>query len=299
MLDASKSDIVKVGFFAIVGKPNVGKSSLINAVVGQKVSIVSFKPQTTRNKISGIFSDENCQLVFLDTPGFLEPDNKLSEYMVKEIKAATIGVDAVIFVLDCTKGISQREQQSINFYSTIAPLIVVINKIDLSTYDKVYPLIQSISDSKVAKAVIPLSATKLDNIEVLKEACTDLSQPSVRHYDSSQFTDRSLRFMVSEIVREKILLYFEQEIPHGVGVVITQYQDKPKVVVINAEIICNKQSHKQIIIGHNGECIKKIGIKARQDIQTLVDKKVHLDLFVKVREGWKDNNNYLNDIGYI
>lgn len=288
----------KVGFFAIVGKPNAGKSSLTNKIVGQKVSIVSYKPQTTRNRITGIYSDDDSQLVFLDTPGFIGQDSKLNEFMSGQIRQATNGVDGIIFVIDGNKGLSSREEQTLVSYSKVAPLIIAINKTDEAGYDLIYPTIQTLNNIDITKDIFAISAKTGDNVDMIINACKDLSPLDHRHYDDDCVTDRTLRFMVGEIIREKILLFFEKEIPHGVGVAITEYTDKKNVAVIKADIVCAKESHKPIIIGSGGEKIKNIGIKARLDIQKLVEKKVHLELFVKVREDWKNNDNYMNDIGY-
>jgi GTP-binding protein Era len=286
---------VAVGFFGIIGKPNVGKSSLLNAIVGQKVSIVSYKPQTTRNGVKGIYSDDNCQLVFVDTPGLLSAGNLLDKYMVREIHAALDGVDGILFVVDVTKGISVKELDTLKRIK--APVIAILNKSDLVSYEQVYPLIQKLTSLQLVD-IITTSALKLVNIDLIKQACIKLSTPSVKHYSDDQVTDRSVRCMAAELIREKIFLYYEQEIPHGVGIIVTKYQDKPNVAVIEADVVCAKSSHKPILIGDNGISIKRVGVQARHDIERLIDKKVHLSLYVKVRADWKHNVNYINDLGY-
>ncbi|MCL1945382.1 MAG: GTPase Era [Firmicutes bacterium] len=293
-----KNNRAKIGFFAIIGKPNVGKSSLLNKIVGQKVSIVSYKPQTTRNKITGIYSDEVCQFVFVDTPGLIKPDDRLTEFMANQIKSAVDGIDGLIFVLDAKKDVSQRELQTIENYARFIPIIVVVNKIDLCGYDEVYPIIQKLNNLNCLHTIVALSAQTGKNIEVLKQACLALSCDGERHFDDDAITDRTERFMVGEIVREKILLYFQQEIPHGVGVVITSFVDGENLTTIEADIVCVKLSHKPIIVGKDGNGIKKIGTAARYDIERLLDKKVNLQLYVKVRENWTNNFNYINDLGY-
>jgi GTP-binding protein Era len=298
MENSIKDEQVKVGFFAIVGRPNVGKSSLLNLLVGQKVSIVSYKPQTTRNRITGIYSDQACQLILFDTPGFINMDNKLGSFMSNEIKVATNGIDGLIYVVDATKTFDDQQILSIKNYSKFAPIIVVVNKMDVASFDFGYPTIQAINNLGIAKAIIPMSVLKGQNEQLLKDACIELSSMSERHYDVCAITDRTVRFMAGEIIREKILLFYEQEIPHGVGVIINDFDDKPNLAVIAADIICSKRTHKPIIIGKNGSGIKKIGIAARKDIEQLIEKKVHLELFVKIRDDWKNNNNYINDIGY-
>ena len=288
----------KTGFFAIVGKPNAGKSSLLNSLVGQKVSIVSYKPQTTRNKIMGIWSDGGVQLVFLDTPGFIRPDNLLSEYMHKEISLATEYVDGIIFVVDCTRGIDDKLASKLAQYDK-SKLIVALNKIDEGDYQKVYPLIDKVKSIVPNAEIVPISAKTHQNIDVILRACTQLAPVGVHHFEDTQVTDKSMRFLASEIVREKILLYYEDEIPHGISVVVTSFVEKPTAVVIDAEIVCIKDSHKPIIIGHNGDGIKKIGTEARRELKTIVGKSVSLQLFVKVRKDWKDNQNHMGDFGYV
>lgn len=287
----------KMGFFALVGKPNAGKSSLLNALVGQKVSIVSFKPQTTRNKIMGIYSGDDHQMVFLDTPGFIRPDNLLSEYMHKEIATATDFVDGIIFVLDSTSSLDNQLQNSLQRYAK-QNLIVAINKVDIGGFEKVYPLIERIQSLVPNATILPLSAKTKQNIDVLLQTCKNISPLGDPHFDKSQVTDKTMRFIAAETIREKILLQYEEEIPHGVSVVITLFQEKPTVTVIEAEIICNKESHKPIIIGNNGNGIKNIGQLARLELQDIIGTKIYLKLFVKVRKDWKDNQNFVNDFGY-
>jgi GTP-binding protein Era len=217
--------------------------------------------------------------------------------MHKQIRSAVEGVDGIIFVVDCSKPISKRELDSIARYSKLAPTVVIVNKIDVNGFADAYPLIKTLTDLG-CKHIVPLSAMTGENLDVLKSTCAELSTDSVRHYDQNQVTDRSVRFIASELVREKILLYYQQEIPHGVGVVVTRYIDKPNIAEIDVDIIVSKDSHKPMIIGKGGEGIKKIGTQARIDIERLIDKKANLKLYVKVRPDWKNNNNYLNDIGY-
>ena len=298
MQQIKNDDKFKVGFFAIVGKPNAGKSSILNKILGQKVSIVSYKPQTTRNKIVGICTDDTSQLVFVDTPGFIQPDNMLNKFMEKQINLAIEGVDGIIFVLDCSKPASLKELESIEQLSKKGAVIVALNKVDLVDYQTVYPLIKQINELDCVTEIVSISALTGQNLDVLRQACTSLCTESVKHYDDTQFTDRTERFMVGEIVREKILLYFQQEIPHGVGVSIEKFEETKNIVKIGATIVCIKSSHKPILLGKDGLSIKKIGVEARKDIEDLLQKKVRLELFVKVRKNWKNNQNYLSDIGY-
>jgi len=288
----------KMGFFAIVGKPNAGKSSLLNAIVGQKISIVSYKPQTTRNKIMGIYSVDGLQLVFLDTPGFIRADNLLTEYMSKEIATATEYVDGIVFVLDCTQMLDGISQRALQQYSQ-QNLIVAVNKVDLGGYDSVYPLIQQIKTIVPNATIVPLSTKTNKNIDLLIEVCSNFAPKGVPHFDANQVTDKTLRFVAGELVREKILLNYEDEIPHGVSIVVNNFVEKSKVTLIEADIICDKESHKPILIGKNGQGIKNIGQQARQELQQIIGNKVYLKLFVKVRKNWKDDKNQINDFGYI
>ncbi len=268
----------KSGFVAILGKPNAGKSTLINALVGEKVSIVSPKPQTTRNNIIGILNKPNLQIIFTDTPGIHQGNNKLDDYMEKSINQAKQGVDAVLLCVDGSKRIGEREINFITSFKGTKNLF--LNKLDF------------------LKDIIPVSSVKDRNIDVLIKELEKCLTSNVKFFDDDVYTDKSVRFMISEIIREKTLWLLQDEIPHGLAVEIDSYKEDDKKVIIDATIICEKSSHKQIIIGSNGSKIKEIGTKARLDIENLVDRKVFLSIFVKVKEGWKDKSNYVADLGY-
>ena len=289
---------MKSGFVTIVGKPNVGKSTLINAIVGQKISISSPKPQTTRNKITGIYNDEDSQIVFVDTPGSLVPKSKLDEFMKKSIDSATLGIDALIILLDGTR-ITEKDFNLIESYSKVkVPIFVVINKKDVATYEKVYPKLAKLSEMKFIDSFFSVSAKTGENVQQLVNAIKAKLGEGIKYYDSDMVTDKSERFLVSEIIREKALLLLQDEIPHGIAVDISKFEEKKKIVNIDSEIIVSKENHKQIVIGKGGSMLKDIGTRARQDIEKMLDKKVNLQIFVKVRERWQDNTLSLREFGY-
>lgn len=291
---------------AVIGRPNAGKSSIVNAVVGEKVSIVSPKPQTTRDRITGICTEGNYQIVFLDTPGMFKPRTKLDEHMDKSVKSSLTGdADVVMLVLDCTKGLTADDERTLEErLNSKAPLYVVVNKTDLKGYDAIYPILQKLNpymnrrEGRSIKDVIPTSCKTGANIDVLKSALKSECRDGGFLFPPDEYTDRPVKFIIGEIIREKALLYLQDEIPHGVGVSVMSVDESASPVRIAADVIVDKKSHKQIVIGDEGAMIKKIGSAARRDIEELLDGKVYLELFVKVRPGWRDRQNILNDIGY-
>ena len=290
---------------AVIGRPNAGKSSLVNAIVGEKVSIVSPKPQTTRDRITGICTEGNKQIVFLDTPGMFKPRTKLDEHMDRSVKSSLGGdADVVVVVLDCTKGITPDDEKTIaERLKTDAPLYVVVNKTDLKGYDQIYPLLDKLNpymhrEGNCIKDVIPTSCKTGRNIDVLKSALKSECRDGGFLFPPDEYTDRPVKFIIGEIIREKALLFLQDEIPHGVGVVVLSVDEGKNPIHISADVIVDKKSHKQIVIGDEGAMIKRIGQSARRDIEQLLDAKVYLELFVKVRPGWRDRQNILHDIGY-
>ncbi len=288
---------MKTGFVTIIGKANAGKSTLINALVGEKVAIVSPKPQTTRNKILGILNIPDYQIVFVDTPGIHKSKNKLDDYMAKNISDAKKSVDLIIIVIDGSKRIRQDDVDFVKKYDNMnTNAILVISKIDDSSFDKLYPQLLPFNELKFIKEIIPLSVFKNKNLDVLLDKIKSYIPEGERMFDEDLYTDKSVKFLISELIREKILWLLHDEIPHGTAIDIISYKEKSRLVNISADIICEKQSHKQIIIGKNGSMIKNIGTKAREEIENLLGKKVMLELFVKVREDWREDNNYVNSI---
>ena len=297
MKEEKEKKEIKSGFVAVVGRPNVGKSSLINAIIGTKVSITSPKPQTTRNKIIGIKNTENEQIIFVDTPGQLRPRNALGEYMKKSIETAVSGIDLLLIVLDGSKIIPSDYKLIESYKNTEVPVIVVINKTDITKLDKVFAELNELNNFTFVKEFISVSAKTGKNIDKLEKLIIENIHDNQIYFERDSYTDKSLRFMVSEIIREKALIYLQKEIPHGIAVDITKY-DEGKMVTINADIIATKKNHKQIIIGKNGEMLKKIGTSARKEIEMLLGKKVFLELFVKIRENWQENLSHLKEFGY-
>ena len=288
----------KCGFIAVVGKPNVGKSSLVNALVGEKVAIVSPKPQTTRNKIFGILNGENYQMIFVDTPGEIHGQNKLSKFMAKSIESGANGVDAIIIVLDATK-VNKTDFEIIERYKEAPiPVILVINKIDVASYEQVYPILAKLNEYKFIREFVSTSALKRKNLDELKNKLLAFLPAGLPLFDQDIYTDRNLRFMAAEIIREKLLLFVQDEIPHFTAVEILTFKETDKLIKTSADIICEKENHKEIIIGKRGAMIKKIGTSSRLEIEQLTGKKVYLELFVKVREGWQSDKETLNSLGY-
>ncbi len=290
----------KSGFVAIIGKANVGKSTLLNALVGERVAIVSWRPQTTRNKILGIMNGEDYQAVFIDTPGIHQAKNQLSNYMMKSVKTALEGVDMVMYLIDAEKRIDENDLSYINQYAASeTPFMVVINKMDIADREKVVAMINTIKDIEGIDSVLPISAMKNKNIEPLKERIEANLKEGKQFFPEDMITDKSLRFMVSEIIREKAMKYLGDEIPYGTAVCINKFKERDNGLVdIDADIICEKKSHKAMIIGKGGSMLKNIGSTARGDIERLIDAKCFLTLYVRVKESWRDSDFVMNEMGY-
>lgn len=288
----------KSGFVAVIGKPNVGKSSLVNSLVGHKVSITSPKAQTTRNRIFGIKNTKDYQMIFVDTPGVQHTKTKLGEYMTKATEGATADVDAIMVVLDATR-IGQEDYKILEKYQKVkTPLFVVINKIDSTNYEKMYPILDKLNSYSFVKKFITTSALRKINVAELEESLVQCLPEGEAFYPTDEYTDKSVRFMAGEIIREKALLYLQEEIPHGLAVDIVTFDESKKSIVINANIITESERHKQIIIGTGGVKLKQIGTAARHDIEELTERKVMLELFVKVKKDWKDDSAVLREYGF-
>ncbi len=289
---------MKSGFVAILGEANVGKSTLLNAILKEKVSIVSPKPQTTRNRILGIFNDEECQIVFIDTPGIHKAKNKLDEYMSKAISSARSDVDVIMYVLDGTKKITDKTIENLNKYTQGAKVILVINKMDEITYEKLYPELTKCNNLENIKDIVPVSAKKSKNLDELLKVIKSYLKEDIKYFDDDIYTDVSLKFLVGEIIREKALWLLQDELPHGIAIEISRFNEDLPICEIDADIILEKSSHKSIVIGKNGSMLKEIGTKARADIEKLLDRQVMLKLFVKVREDWRNSNSSIKSLGY-
>lgn len=293
----------KFGYIAVVGKPNAGKSTLVNFLTKNKVAIVSPKAQTTRNNILGILTTQTYQLVFIDTPGVHKSKNALDKFMNKNIRSAQSGADIIVYVIDATKKIGQEE---IDYIKNLkqkfdVPVVVVLNKVDIFKKENLLPMISVLAQSCSVDEILPISAKQGENTEKLLNLFLDFLPGSEQKnfaYDEDYYTDKSLKFIISEIVREKALYYLNDEIPHGISVNITNFTQKPNLCVVEADIICERDSHKSIIIGKKGSMIKKIGESARKDIEDITQTQVLLKLFVKVKKDWRENLNFLTEFGY-
>lgn len=286
---------MKSGFITITGRPNVGKSTLLNAIIGEKISIVSAKPQTTRGKIVGIYNREDLQLVFIDTPGVHKPKNKLGEKMIKDVNEALDGVDCAVLVVEPRSPGKTEKELIARFKNDGVPLILVINKTDTVKKDYVAKAIVEYSELCDFAAVVPLSALRRDNVEPLIDEIVKFAHGDTAYYPDDVSTDRTERQLVSEFLREKLIRRLDDEVPHGINVEIDSFkerEDKP-LVEIMATVVCERASHKGIIIGKNGENIKKAATAAREEMEKLLGKKVYLECFVKVKEGWRDDEKYI------
>ncbi|MDE7454351.1 MAG: GTPase Era [Clostridia bacterium] len=289
----------KTGFIAIVGYANAGKSTLLNALIKQKVSIVSPKPQTTRDSIMGIWTDDDSQIVFVDTPGFLTSKNALGDYMLKSIDTATQDVDCILLVIDGHDGITDRELAQITKYGKRnVPLVVAVTKIDITQPAKLMPQLAKLNEYKEITEVYCVSAKRNKGVEELKQALKKYLTGDIMYFEEDDVTDKSQRYMVCEIVREKVLLACENEIPHGIGVALNKMQYQDGSWDIDATVIVEKASHKPIVLGKHGAMIKSIGTHARESMEKLLDGKVFLTLWVKVKEDWRNNPSMLNELGY-
>ena len=287
----------KSGFATVVGRPNVGKSTLINELVGQKISIVSNKPQTTRNQITAVYQDEESQIVFVDTPGVHKPKNKLGNFMVNAAFSALDDMDLVLFMIDATKS-GDEEDLLKKLRASRSAVILVINKVDLVPKEKLLPLIEKYSDLCNFEAVIPISALKRDGVDELVAVMKKFLPYGPRYFPEDMVTDQSERQIAAELIREKVLRFLSQEVPHGVAVEVEAMKTEGNLCRINAVIYTEKSSHKMILIGKNGAMMKKIGTSARRELERFLDCKVHLELWVKVKEDWRNNDYLIKNFGY-
>ena len=289
----------RTAFIAIVGRPNVGKSTLLNAILGEKIAIVSSKPQTTRNRITGIYTSGDDQYVFLDTPGIHSPKNSLGEYMVKAADTSMRDADAVVLVVDVTKEISSVEENVIAYLKKSGiPSILALNKIDTCDREALAQTISKYAEKHDFDAFIPMSAKKNKNVDDLMAECSKFLGESEWFFPEDMVTDQPERQIVAEIIREKILRTLNKEIPHGTAVVIEEFKDEGTMLRIRAEIFCEKASHKGIIVGKNGAALKLIGTYAREDLEKLFGTKVYLNLWVKIKENWRESARTVSNFGY-
>lgn len=289
----------KTGFIAIVGRPNVGKSTLMNTMLGEKVAIVSSKPQTTRNRIMGILSRGEEQYVFMDTPGIHRPKNALGDFMVKAANTSMQEADAVVLVADAGYEVSPVEENVIAYLkSSKVPGILALNKVDLYRREQIAETISKYAALHDFAAVVPLCAKNGKGVEELLAECAPYLSESEWMFPADAVTDQPERLLAAEIIREKLLRTLNKEVPHGIAVVIDSYKDQKSMVSIYATIYCEKSSHKGIIVGKGGEELKRVGSYARADLEKLLGCKVYLNLWVKVKENWRDTARGVTDFGY-
>ncbi len=291
----------KSGFVSIIGRPNVGKSTLLNNVIGQKIAIMSDKPQTTRNKVQGVYTDNNTQIVFIDTPGIHKPKHKLGDFMMKVAYQTFKEVDLILFVVDAKEGFGGGDQAIIEQLKTVrTPVFLVINKIDLIHPDKLLQFIDQYRTKYNFAEVIPISALQGNNVNTLKDQIVEYLEEGPQYYPADQITDHPERFIVSELIREKVLHLTREEIPHSIAVGIEQMKEREgsNTVYIGATIVVERSSQKGIIIGKQGAMLKEIGKRARGDIEALLGSKIFLELWVKVQKDWRNKAGFLRDFGF-
>ena len=289
----------KSGFVNIIGNPNVGKSTLMNALVGERLSIITSKAQTTRHRIMGIVNGDDFQIVYSDTPGILKPNYKLQESMMKFVKGAVSDADVILYVTDTVEQPSDRNTEILDKISLSGiPVLLIINKIDLTTQEKLEELVQFWQQRLPSATIIPTSAREGFNIGGIFDRIVDLLPEGEPFYPKDTLTDKTLRFFASEIIREKILLNYEKEIPYCCEIDIDSYKEEAAIDRISATIYVARDSQKGIVIGHKGEKLKKVGQQARQDLERFLDKKVFLQLFVKVNDDWRNSDRQLRRFGY-
>ena len=291
----------KSGFVSIVGRPNVGKSTLMNNVVGEKIAIMSDKPQTTRNTIQAVYTDDESQVVFLDTPGIHKPKNKLGEIMVKAATDAFSNVDLILFVVDSSRKIGPGDRRIMeDLRGSKTPIVLVINKIDqIEDKDELFDIIKMYDDEKMFKEIVPISALKGKNVKTLINVIKEDLEEGPKYFPDYMVTDQPERVLITELIREKVLHYVDDEVPHGVAVEIERMKARKdkEIIDISAVIYCERDSHKGIIIGKGGRKLKGIGKSARQDIELLLGSQINLQLWVKVKENWRNLQNYINNFG--
>lgn len=290
---------MKSGYVTIVGRPNVGKSTLLNSIMERKIAITSDVRGTTRNLIEGIYTKDDIQIIFVDTPGIHKPQNKLGRILNEQAYVMLDNVDLVLFVVDVTQKFGTGDKFILDkLKENNSKVILILNKIDKIKYEELLPLINEYKDLYNFEEIIPLSATKNKNIDDLIKTISKYLTDTIAYYDEDTVTNVNVNFEVGELIREKILNLTKDEIPHSVTVLVNSIEEDKNNISISADIIVDRESVKKIIVGKNGQMIKEIGIKSRVDIEELLDKKVYLDLFVKVVPNWKEKDRFLNQIGY-
>ena len=289
----------KAGFAAIAGRPNVGKSTLMNALIGQKIAITSHKPQTTRNRIRTVYTSDEGQIVFLDTPGIHKAKNRLGEYMIQSVNKALHDVDVILWLVEADERIGPTDKEiATKLSGTGVPVILVINKIDRVSRDKLFEITDMYGKMCDYAELVPVSALKEENLDELLKQIFKYLPYGMPFYDEDTYTDQPIRQITAELIREKALKCLDDEIPHGIAVTIDKMDFEKPVVRVDATIICEKESHKGMIIGKQGTMLKKIGSAARYEIEHLVERQVNLKLWVRVKKDWRDSDILLKNFGY-
>lgn len=291
--------MLKSGFVSLVGRPNVGKSTLLNSLVGYKIAITSDKAQTTRNSIQGIYNDDDSQIVFVDTPGIHKPKHKLGRRLNEEAYYSIDDVDIILFLMDVTMPFGKGDNFVLDkIKQAKKPTFLILNKVDKIKKDHLLKLILKYKDIYDFKEIIPISALKKDNVTELINTLKKYLPDNVKYFPDEELTNTTIEFRAAELIREKVLRLTDEEVPHAVTCVVEKYEDKKDKAIITATIIVERDSLKSIIIGKQGKMLKSIGSKARQDIEKMVGKKVYLDLFVKTIKNWRDKEKYLRELGF-
>ena len=291
--------MLKSGFVSLVGRPNVGKSTLLNSLVGYKIAITSDKAQTTRNSIQGIYNDDDSQIVFVDTPGIHKPKHKLGRRLNEEAYYSIDDVDIILFLMDVTMPFGKGDNFVLDkIKQAKKPTFLILNKVDKIKKDHLLELILKYKDIYDFKEIIPISALKKDNVTELINTLKKYLPDNVKYFPDEELTNTTIEFRAAELIREKVLRLTDEEVPHAVTCVVERYEDKKDKAIITATIIVERDSLKSIIIGKQGKMLKNIGSKARQDIEKMIGKKVYLDLFVKTIKNWRDKEKYLRELGF-
>lgn len=291
--------MLKSGFVSLVGRPNVGKSTLLNSLVGYKIAITSDKAQTTRNSIQGIYNDDDSQIVFVDTPGIHKPKHKLGRRLNEEAYYSIDDVDIILFLMDVTMPFGKGDNFVLDkIKQAKKPIFLILNKVDKIKKDHLLKLILKYKDIYDFKEIIPISALKKDNVTELINTLKKYLPDNVKYFPDEELTNTTIEFRAAELIREKVLRLTDEEVPHAVTCVVERYEDKKDKAIITATIIVERDSLKSIIIGKQGKMLKNIGSKARQDIEKMIGKKVYLDLFVKTIKNWRDKEKYLRELGF-
>lgn len=290
---------MRSGFVSLIGRPNVGKSTLLNSIVGKKIAITSDKPQTTRNIIEGIYNEEDTQMVFVDTPGIHKPKYKLGKYLNKQAYYSIDDVDVIVFLIDGSEALGKGDLYVIEKLKEVTkPVILVINKVDKMPKEKVLLKIDEYKDLYPFKEIVPLSALTNDNVATLVKVLKNYLPDNIKYFENDQITNKRLEFVIAELIREQVFRETTEEVPHAVNCVVDEIKKEKNHYTIYASIIVDRDSLKKIIIGKQGTKIKEIGIKSRQEIEEFVGRKVYLELFVKTIKNWRDKEKYLQEFGF-